>query len=220
LNTGLLQNEVLEWKRVLEINQPKERTVPVQVNVVAEDEIIKGCRNKERKAQKILYERYFGKMMGMARRYIKDSEDAMEVVNTGFLKIFSNIDKFKGSGSFTGWMSKVIVNTALDHLRANKHYADVVLMDKRFETKYDVTIETTEYEDIDVEILYRMIDKLPAMSRTVFNLYAIDGYSHKEISKELNINTGTSKWHVSFARQRLREMLVGRKMNSNIEDER
>ena len=183
------------------------------------DEIIAGCRKNERLAQKALYEKYFGRMMGIARRYIKDNEDALEVVNMGFLKIFNNINQFKGIGSFEGWMSKTIINNSLDFLRANKAYEEQIQLDKNFDVKYDKLPEKTDYSTVDTEKLYLMIDQLPPMTKMVFNLFAIDGYSHKEIGEKLNISTGTTKWHVSSARQKLKELLMLELSNQKITDE-
>jgi RNA polymerase sigma factor (sigma-70 family) len=179
-----------------------------------EQDVIQGCRNNERASQKKLYERYFGRMMSIARRYIRDHEDAIEVVNTGFYKIFNNIESYKGAGSFEGWMTRIVVNSALDHLRAKKNYSGTIYLDEQFESRSDHTIDSEEYDDIDTDKLLWMIDQLPPICKTVFNLFAIDGYPHKEIGTKLNISIGTSKAHVSFARKRLREMLETEKMKS------
>lgn len=176
-----------------------------------EHDVIRGCRNKERTAQKQLYENYFGRMMGMVRRYIRDQEDAIEVVNTGFYKVFSQIDSYKGSGSFEGWIKRIMVNSALDHIRAKKNYQRNIYLDDQFEIRADYTIDPEEYDDIDTEKLLWMIEQLPPVCKMVFNMFAIDGYAHKEISKELKISIGTTKAHVSFARKKLREMLIAEK---------
>lgn len=222
--TGVLYSEtlteVLPRKKSTEFYPDPQIYVPEMSNILIEEQIITGCRNQERIAQKKLYEKYFGKMMAITRRYFKNHDDAIEVVNTGFLKIFTSFAKYKGTGSLEGWITRVIINTAIDQIRANKHYTDTIVLEEKFETKYNKQVENFDNENIDVEKLYRMIDKLPPMSKTVFNLYAIDGYSHKEISDKLNISVGTSKWHVSFARQHLREMLDSENIDYNSDDER
>jgi RNA polymerase sigma factor (sigma-70 family) len=186
----------------------QQKVNPISVNETTEEELISRCKQNDRAAQKILYERFYGKMMAIIRRYIKDPEEAMGVLNTSFLKVFHNIDTYKGSGSLGAWISKIMMHSALDYLRSNKKYNDQIVLDEKFELKYDKDFETGDYENIDVERLYDLIDKLPTTTRTVFNMFAIDGFSHKEISKELNISVGTSKWHVNEARQRLKAMLL------------
>jgi len=214
LHIGLLSQELQESHT----GETKVQQVVVTTDQQL-DEIIAGCRKNERLAQKALYEKYFGRMMGIARRYIKDNEDALEVVNMGFLKIFNNINQFKGIGSFEGWMSKTIINNSLDFLRANKAYEEQIQLDKNFDVKYDKLPEKTDYSTVDTEKLYLMIDQLPPMTKMVFNLFAIDGYSHKEIGEKLNISTGTTKWHVSSARQKLKELLMLELSNQKITDE-
>jgi len=188
------------------MDQQKVNSIPVKET--SDEELVRRCKQSERAAQKILYERFYGKMMAIVRRYIKDHEDAMEVLNTSFLKVFHNIDSYKGSGSLGGWISKIMMHSSLDYLRSNKKYNEQIILDEKFELKYDKNFEPGDYENIDAEKLYELIDKLPLMTKTVFNMFAIDGFSHKEISRELNISVGTSKWHVAEARQRLKAMLM------------
>lgn len=172
-----------------------------------EEEIIQYCRQNNRKAQKKLYEVHFGKMMATVRRYISDHDEAMEVVNAGFLKIFTNLHQYQGSGSFQGWMSKVMINTAIDYLRSNRNYLSNVSLFEEIHENEEPDISPGEFDDIDCETLYMMIDNLPPASRTVFNFFAIEGFSHQEISEKLGISIGTSKAHLHFARIKLKEML-------------
>jgi RNA polymerase sigma factor (sigma-70 family) len=171
------------------------------------EEQIKLCVKKDRKAQKFIYETFFGKMFAICMRYVnKDEDDAMDILNMSFLKVFNNIENFQFKGSFEGWMKKITVNTALDYLRANKAYRQMVYFDPDTEFN-DAAVENDALSDIHTQDIYKMIQQLPSVSRAVFNMFAIDGYTHKEISLELNISIGSSKWHVSSARQLLKEML-------------
>ncbi|HPD66165.1 MAG TPA: RNA polymerase sigma factor [Bacteroidia bacterium] len=179
-----------------------------------EKRLIEYCLKNDRKAQKKLYEKYFGKMMATVRRYISDHDEAMEVVNNGFLKIYSNIHQYQGTGSFMGWMLRVMVNTSLDYLRANRNYLNNISLVDEFTHVEHVDLAVEDYEDVDVEKLYLMIDKLPPGSRAVFNLFAIEGFSHQEISEKLGISIGTSKAHLHFARKKLMEMLLKYKQQS------
>lgn len=203
---SLITDEIQNKSKVQYMDQQKVN--PISVNETTDEELLTRCKQNDRAAQKILYERFYGKMMAIIRRYIKDPEEAMGVLNTSFLKVFHNIDSYKGSGSLGAWISKIMMHSALDYLRSNKKYNDQIVLDEKFESKYDKNYETGDYENIDAERLYELIDKLPLTTKTVFNMFAIDGFSHKEISKELNISVGTSKWHVAEARQRLKAMLV------------
>jgi len=157
-------------------------------------------------------------MFAVCRRYIPDYDEAADVLNSAFLKILSNIEKFSGTGSFEGWAKRIVVNTAIDKIRAEKKYKTHIIYDERIEDR-DLFIDEQEFNEINIDEIYAMINKLPLMSRTVFNLAVIDGYKHAEISNELKISEGTSKWHLSFARQKLREMLLNnKKIFININD--
>ena len=163
------------------------------------DDIIKGCVAGKAEAQETLYKKYSGKLFGISLRYTKDYSAAEDVLQEGFMKIFTNISSYKGTGSFEGWMRRVLINTALERFR--KHFqmypiTDVNESDSSF--NYDNVLN-----DISVKDLLNLIQELPPAYRMVFNLYAIDGYSHKEIGNILNISIGTSKSNLSRARKLL-----------------
>ncbi len=175
----------------------------------SEEEIIKGCKRNSRKFQELLYFRYFDKMYGMCLRHTSDKEIAMSVLNDGFLKIFKNIEKYRYDGSFEGWVRKVIYNTLRDYYRKksnNQRFLEI------FENQgNDRNLNNLEYEDI-----LKMIDSLPQKSRKIFVMYAIEGYKHNDISRILNIPVGTSKWHLSQAKEKLRQILQKNEININI----
>ena len=171
-----------------------------------EDELIKGCVRRERNAQKRLYETFSSKMCALCCRYVKDSMEAEDVLVTAFTKILDRIDQYKGEGSFEGWIRRVVVNEALTYLRRNRSmYIETELEAADREPDYQLISDHLEAED-----LLNMIQELPAGYRIVFNLYAIDGYSHKEIADQLSISENTSKSQLSRARVYLQKILAER----------
>lgn len=168
-----------------------------------DQELIEGCRSSERLAQKCLYERYAGKMFGIAMRYTKHQEEAVEILNNAFLKVFTSLHKYEDQNNLGGWIAKIVFNTAIDFVRQHVKYKQV--MD--FEIQHEAPIHNQGIEQLQAEDLYRLIQQLPTASRTVFCLYVIDGYKHKEIAEMLRITEGTSKWHLAYARQELQRLL-------------
>ena len=149
---------------------------------------------------------FSSKMYALCCRYVKDSMEAEDVLVTAFTKIFDRIDQFKGEGSFEGWIRRVIVNESLTYLRRNRSmYIETELEAADREPDYQHISDHLEAED-----LLNMIQELPAGYRIVFNLYAIDGYSHKEIADQLNISENTSKSQLSRARVFLQKILADR----------
>ena len=168
-----------------------------------EDELIKGCLEGVPAAQKRLYALYSGKMYGLCLRYVKDSMEAEDVLITSFTKVFDKIRQFKGEGSFEGWIRRIVVNEALSFLRRNRSmYLETDLERADREPDYQALNDHLEAAD-----LLRIIQELPTGYRIVFNLYAVDGYSHKEIADQLGISENTSKSQLSRARTYLQRVL-------------
>lgn len=174
-------------------------------NHSTDQDLLQGCKEGNRLAQKCLYERYFGKMMGIAMRYTKHQEEAIEILNTAFLKIFTSLDKYEDNNNLAGWIAKIIFNTAIDHVRRHTKYRQVMHF---ADSDHDSPVQNDSIDHLNAEDLYRMIQKLPAASRAVFCLYVIDGYKHKEIAEMLDITVGTSKWHLANARKELQELIA------------
>ena len=170
-----------------------------------EDDIVEGCRKQQASAQRKLYERHSGKMLGVCKRYIRDNSEAEQVMVGGFVKIFQKIDQFKGDGSFEGWVRRIMVNESLIYLRKNKYMYLETDITEAEEPNYNDMSSYLEAED-----LLAIIQHLPAGYRMVFNLYAIEGYSHKEIAAQLDINVNTSKSQLSRARKQLQKLLKER----------
>jgi RNA polymerase sigma factor (sigma-70 family) len=166
-------------------------------------ELIEGCKRQNRDAQKRLYDQYASKWYALCCRYIKDKMEAEDVLIVAFTKILDRIDQYKGEGNFEGWMRKVVVNEALSYLRKNKNmYLETDIEAADYEPDYGNLEKNLEAED-----LLKMIDQLPTGYRIVFNLYAIEGYSHQEIGDQLGISENTSKSQLSRARASLQKSL-------------
>lgn len=169
-----------------------------------EDELIKGCLRRDANAQRQLYDTFSSKMYSICYRYVKDSMEAEDILVTSFMKVFDKINQFKSEGSFEGWIRRIVVNEALTYLRRNRSmYLETELEQADREPDYNMLGDHLEAED-----LMNMIKELPTGYRIVFNLYAIDGYSHKEIADQLGISENTSKSQLSRARTYLQKMLA------------
>lgn len=169
-----------------------------------DETLVDECVSGNAKAQRMLFERYSAKMLGVAIRYIKDKERTEDVLQDAFIKVFKNLKKFKHDGSLEGWIRRIVVNTALDQLRKNKKRQSNVELDDSF---FELATDSFTEERLQAESLLNLVQQLPEGYRTVFNLFAIEGYSHKEIAKKLNISENTSKSQYSRAKSVLRDVL-------------
>lgn len=174
------------------------------------EKIIKQCKAGNRSAQRKLYDHYAPVLFGICRRYLKNTEDSEDVYLEGMFKIFDNIHKYKGEGSFEGWMKRIMVNEALMHIRKNKKLNMVVEW-----TNIDQPEAPEIIEHLAVEDIKSLVSELPTGYRTIFNLYVIEGYKHREIAELLNISINTSKSQLILAKKKLREM-IKKKDSDNI----
>ena len=161
---------------------------------MTEKQLIEGCRNGERLAQKELYETYSRKMMGVCLRYVSDRETARDLLQ----------DSYSGLGSFEGWMRKIFVNCALEYLRKSDVLREAVDLDNTVELVHP---DSSAISDMSAVELMKLVQELPAGFRTVFNLFAIEGYSHKEISEMMNITESTSRSQFTRAKQLLQRRI-------------
>lgn len=168
--------------------------------------IIKGCLAGNRRDQELLYRRFAGKLYGVSLHYCGNDDEARDVLQEGFIKIFTNLGQYKNEGSFEGWMRRVIVNTALEKFRSRNTLYRVDDIDAVPELEYEPGNE--DYANLNSFDLLRIIRELPPKYRMVFNLYAIEGYSHKEVGEMMNISEGTSKSNLSRARYILQKKIV------------
>ncbi len=187
----------------------------LNVDNVSDDrlkELIEGCVRNHRKSQESIYKMFYGKMMAICRRYTKNSDQAKDILQDGFIKVFKNIDKFNFEGSFEGWVRRIIVNTAIDFTRKAKN--DYLLMNENQsidDFDEDLLDEDDEepYENpLKVGDVIEGMNKLSKAYRTVFNLYVFDNYTHQEIADALNISVGTSKSNLAKARANLKKILT------------
>jgi len=183
------------------------------------DRIIALCAKNDRKAQFELYRLSFSTLMGICIRYEEDKEDAAALLNKGFLKILNNIGKYRKDVPFEAWIKRIMINTGIDEYRKNRKTKELVLNVDLESMEYlntQVTVDFNLIEDnINVEELEFMLKSLNKELQMVFNLYEIDGFSHKEIADKLGISERTSKRYLSTARTTLREMLIKATVSSD-----
>ncbi len=167
-----------------------------------EQDLIKGCLLGDRQTQEILYEKYSGVLFGICRRYLKRHEDAEDVLLETFYKIFSNIRKYSGTGSFEGWIKRIAINESLMFLR-KKNNLHLTIDSIAIQPMHDDLTEERLYE----KDLLKLLDHLAPGYRTVFNLYVIEGYKHREIAELLGISINTSKSQLIQAKSKLRDLV-------------
>jgi RNA polymerase sigma-70 factor (ECF subfamily) len=166
------------------------------------EQLIQGCIRNERSAQEKLYRLFYPKMMALVRRYIDQEEQAEEVMNNGYLRAFQKIKQYNFQGSFEGWLRKIVFHAVADYVKQNAKYsAQIVLVEK------DEYVHKDHADKLYYDQLVQLVQGLPDATRTVFNMYVMDGFTHKEIGNMLGISEGTSKWHLSEGRRVLKEKI-------------
>ena len=178
--------------------------------------LLKDCQKGDRKAQYLLYKSCFQVLMGVCMRYKKDESEAAPILNVGFLKILNNLESFRGKAPFEAWIKRIMIYTLIDDFKKNRKVKELIEYTDFSDLEYSNHVFDLNEADkqFDAEQLEAFIKMLPPMSQKVFNLCAIDGYTHKEVGKALGISDGTSKWHLAFARKKLIE-LIKKEMNSS-----
>lgn len=174
-----------------------------------EMQLIEGCKKGRRRDQHKLFKTYYGQLFAVCMRYASCHDEAQDLVNEGFLKIFSGLDQYEASGSFEAWMKTVTVHAALDYLRKHHHSEEIPDSDGITDDVLDTYGENEALSKLSTDEIMELIQKLPPMSRSVFNLYVFEDLSHADIAKQLNIKEGTSHWHLNFARTKLKEWIMG-----------
>jgi RNA polymerase sigma-70 factor (ECF subfamily) len=178
------------------------------------EEILDGCLKKRASGQKELYERFYGFAKSIALRYASSSDEVEEMMNDGFLKIFSKLDLYDRNQSFEAWFKTVMVRTSIDYYRKNHSRVAMVDIDDIHYLSYDDHL----LERLSAEEILDLMQHLPPAYKTVFSLYIVDGYSHAEIGKMLGINEGTSRSNLSKARVKMQELI--KKYTSDVKDYR
>mgnify|MGYP000340399300 CR=1 FL=1 len=176
--------------------------MPESVNTYSEEEILKGCQQGERLYQEMLYRQFATKMYGICMSYAGERPLAQDMLQDAFVKVFRNILNYRGDGSLEGWIRRIVVNTAIDHIRQRKN---IVKLDKERTVLQPTHVYNDALSNIQLKELMNFIGKLPEGARIVFNLFAVEGFTHKEIAERLHITEGTSKSQYN----RARNMLMG-----------
>ncbi len=171
-------------------------------------EIVEGCARGDRYYQQQLYKAMYSQMMAVCYRYASRSEDAKDLFQEGFIKVFEKIGKYDFKGSLQGWIRRIMVNNAIDHYR--KHKNKYAMSESMVEAGNipDNDFDESIFEDITADQLLDCVQDLSPVYRSVFNMYVLDGYTHAEIAIELNISEGTSKSNLSKAKKNLKEMVL------------
>ncbi|HEX7902802.1 MAG TPA: RNA polymerase sigma factor [Chitinophagaceae bacterium] len=179
------------------------KLTPERNQIFSESDIISGCLEGNRRMQEELYRRFSPKMYAVCLRYAGNAEEAEDILQEGFIKIFKKLDSFRGDGSFEGWIRRIFVNTAIEHFRRKKYLQPVT-------EKEENTMEGKSLSALDglaEKDILALVQELSPGYRTVFNLYVVEGYTHKEIGDMLNISEGTSKSQLSRAKVILQDMV-------------
>ena len=166
-------------------------------------QIIDGCIEQDRHSQELLYKKLYGFAMNICLRYANNKYEAVDVLNEGFFKAFTNIEKYDKSWPFKAWLSKIMYNASIDYYRTNLKWNQLVGFERSDIKVNEVSVE----HKLDYEDLLKIIQQLPPTYRIVFNLYAVDGYSHEEIAEMLGITASTSRSNLHKARVKLQQML-------------
>jgi len=180
-----------------------------------QDKILRECLLGDRKAQRVLFEGNYGKMLGVCSRYAVDEDQAKDFVQEGFIKVFSQLGKYNGKGSLEGWIRRIMVNNCIDTIRKDKKNRFISEGEEYIETHASsIEEEETVASDLKPEDVVIALRKLSPAYSAVFNLYVIEGYSHREIAEKLNISEGTSKSNLAKAKKNLRNYLEKRRDNT------
>lgn len=169
-------------------------------------DLARGCIVNDRRAQEQLYKQFYGPMASICMRYTRNQHDAIEVLHNGFLKVYKNMHRFDNSkASLYTWIRTIVIHTAIDFIRQKARW---YIPSGELENAEEAGIEAEAIHRMSSQELLRMVQELPPATQTVFNLYVMEGYTHKEIGGLLGISDGTSKWHLSEARKQLQKLVL------------
>jgi RNA polymerase sigma-70 factor (ECF subfamily) len=181
----------------------------------SEKTLLEHLRRQDRDAQRQLFDFYHKKLSAICFRYLKNEDDALDALNRSFLKIFGKIHQYKAEAKLELWIKRITINTCLDKIKSDKNYKQKFILTDEFSFYGEPNDENNAIDEwwgaalsIPSEILFKQIENLPPATCTVFNLYAIDGFTHAQIAVQLKISVGTSKWHLNNARTILKEKII------------
>jgi RNA polymerase sigma-70 factor (ECF subfamily) len=168
------------------------------------DEILEGCKQGRADAERLLFKQFFGYAKSIALRYSSGEIEAQEIINDGFLKVFKNLANYDFAQPFKAWLRRIIINTAIDYYRRKQKYAMMSFPEQMPEAAFDENV----LDSISADEIMALVRNLTPAYRTVFMMYVVDGYNHREIGEMLNINEGTSKSNLAKARAKLQDMIL------------
>lgn len=171
---------------------------------MTEQQLIAGCVQQRPSAQRALYERYAPVMMAICRRYLKRSEDAEDALVEGFCKVFKHLNQYSNNGSFEGWIRRIMVNECLMALRKKHALKNAYEIQEHFDLRTDENLNA----ELAAKDILKLLDQLPNGYRTVFNLYVVEGYKHREIAELLGVSINTSKSQLILAKKRMQQLLL------------
>lgn len=175
----------------------------------AVEKLVIACANGDQKSQQIVYKAFYGKMLGVCVRYSSNRDEAKDLLHDSFIKVFEKLKGFQNKGSLEGWVRRIVVNNAIDFVRAKKEFVLNYDDESQFDNIPDDSYFNSDIEDlkkVNAEIILNFVQKLSPAYRTVFNMYVIENYTHKEIADYLKISVGSSKSNLAKAKMKLREM--------------
>ncbi|MDB9984145.1 sigma-70 family RNA polymerase sigma factor [bacterium] len=181
------------------------------MRIVVKEKLIKACIKGERKAQQSLYQYCFQPLLSICMRYKNNKEDGVAILNDAFLKILTNIESLDPSVPFEAWAKRITINCCINDYRKNRSKPSIVSYDDEYVREPSIhafEIEEEDHVGITLKKLKELLARVPASSQEVFQLYILEGYTHKEIAEILKISEGTSKWHLNNARGKLKEMII------------
>lgn len=184
----------------------------MSIDTVEQSTMLDRCLDGDRNSQKWLYEKHYGKMLAVCLRYSSDMDQAKDMLQEGFIKVFNSLDKFNRKGSLEGWIRRIMVNTAIDHIRKDKRSLTLShseeLLDKGLEVVEETEIDDNESLQLNMSHVIEAMQELSPGYKAVFNLYVMEDMTHKEIAETLGISEGTSKSNLAKAKMNLRKILL------------
>jgi RNA polymerase sigma-70 factor (ECF subfamily) len=172
-------------------------------------ELIKGCEHNDRYCQEMLYRKYFGSCIAYCKKYTTNEDELLEIINLGYLRVFQKASLFRNEGSLEGWIKKIMFHSLSDYFKKKNAYKTV-----EWEDSYDKPLNPSVLSALYEHDILTLLDQIPKSTAHVFELYILEGFSHDDISKKLGISIGTSKWHLSEAKKKLR-ILIENQENKN-----
>lgn len=186
----------------------------------ATQKLIEGSLKGDRRSQQAIYKMYYGKMKAVCLRYATSADEAKDIVQDGFIKVFSQLSRYEGNGSFEGWIRRIMVNLAIDYYRKKKHHFEIDIenssaLREEAEDSYDEVQGGEEDYDFQPHEIVAAMQLLSPVYRTVFNLYVFENFSHQDIADQLGISVGTSKSNFAKAKKNMRKLLLNNKAKTN-----